>query len=794
MASVEELKALYEGHIVPRSFNAGYVALSYVVSFIGAMSTLELINRRTAPRGLFNHILLVGSAVTMGGVAIWCMHFIGSLAIVLADGEHLLQIVYSSKITAASFFVPIIVLVIAFVAIGAGSQPSWIRVIGSGVLAGIAICGMHYLGNASIANYTCIYQPGYVVGAALIAVAASTIALFLFFVYRAAWANSWWKTLGCGVLLAGGVSGMHWCAAVGTAYRLKSVSAGGSGMSRTVTVIVVIALSVATCLIMAGTAIYTARVRRQVANKAQQVVLASVIYDQHGRILVNRNGLLPSEKITDTFIDKTSKERFDSGSPLFQWMFQASRNWSGIQPLLDGMMNHLAQLPRQGRDRDARTNINLVSEHGEVVKKFDVIFRELLRRRGDTISPSIDESLSSGSKAASKVNIRDIEKEAARKKKSQGRATGSLMLLVKQVQSDRDVERLGAAGYRFADVNQVAAHITTSMQIKDPNFENKLQLLANYSDTRNTLEPGPHVGLFAIRPRSTGAGYDIIVRKRAKNLLPSVPLPVGKLTSSHIEFLRRLDRASGLCAWVGDKCIEEARLTAKLLRVPNFVQRGAGPPPYSTMIALRVVIPAESRVVSANCSLVPLSFFKVRQLTAPGNASNAAFTRAVHRELGPIINSAPKRTTQAQRGTVMFGNKKLPGKLRIFRKDGEHSTLKLWGRRSAEHQQQQHGGMDSPYDKPPPQALSMLGGIMISQEVTVAVHSVPEGGGSRSSDDGSAGERASHSSDEGRREAGIELAPLKGGKGISSNIEAERFSELVTFVDELYALCVERTP
>lgn len=546
-------------------------------------------------------------------------------------------------------------------------------------------------------------------------------------------------------------------------------------------------------------------------------------------------------------------------------------------------MNHLAQLPRQGRDRDARTNINLVSEHGEVVKKFDVIFRELFcvaaatlsHRMRESISDqgilyeeilvtgsgrasldevrSIDESLSSGSKAASKVNVRDIEKEAARKKKSQGRATGSLMLLVKQVQSDRDVERLGAAGYRFADVNQVAAHITTSMQIKDPNFENKLQLLANYSDTRNTLEPGPHVGLFAIRPRSTGAGYDIIVRKRAKNLLPSVPLPVGKLTSSHIEFLRRLDRASvpeierrlsswknlspneatfarhfleaiqGLCAWVGDKCIEEARLTAKLLRVPNFVQRGAGPPPFSTMIALRVVLPAESRVVSANCSLVPLSFFKVRQLTAPGNASNAAFTRAVHRELGPIINSAPKRTTQAQRGTVMFGNKKLPGKLRIFRKDGEQyeqrvdgdgnpiptvfgqkaapsvsnqssSTLKLWGRRSAEHQHQQHGGMDSPYDKPPPQALSMLGGIMISQEVTVAVHSVPEGGGSGSSDDGSAAERASQSSDEGRREAGIELAQLKGGKGISSNIEAERFSELVTFVDELYALCVERTP
>jgi NO-binding membrane sensor protein with MHYT domain len=44
----------YQGHIVPQSYNAGFVALSLVVSLVGAGSTLELINRRTGPRGLFN--------------------------------------------------------------------------------------------------------------------------------------------------------------------------------------------------------------------------------------------------------------------------------------------------------------------------------------------------------------------------------------------------------------------------------------------------------------------------------------------------------------------------------------------------------------------------------------------------------------------------------------------------------------------------------------------------------------------------------------------------------------------
>ena len=54
MSTTQELYLEWEGRIVPRSFNAGFVTLSYVVSFIGAACTLELLNRRTAPKGIFN--------------------------------------------------------------------------------------------------------------------------------------------------------------------------------------------------------------------------------------------------------------------------------------------------------------------------------------------------------------------------------------------------------------------------------------------------------------------------------------------------------------------------------------------------------------------------------------------------------------------------------------------------------------------------------------------------------------------------------------------------------------------
>lgn len=160
----------------------------------------------------------------------------------MANGETELQIQFSSGFTAVSFFVPIVVLLAAFVAVGTNNAVSWRRVAAGGVLCGVAICGMHYLGNASISNYVCIYQPAYIVGAAIISIIASTIALAIFFIFRAMWVTSWRKRTISAVVLASAVSGMHWCAAVGTRYRLIHIKSKDNKLSRSATVIVVICL------------------------------------------------------------------------------------------------------------------------------------------------------------------------------------------------------------------------------------------------------------------------------------------------------------------------------------------------------------------------------------------------------------------------------------------------------------------------------------------------------------------------------------------------------------------------
>jgi NO-binding membrane sensor protein with MHYT domain len=170
------------------------------------------------------------------------MHFIGNRAIILGDGSVALQISYSAALTAVSFFLPIVVLFMAFAAVGANEEISLVRLALGGTLAGLGVCGMHYLGQASVTNYDCQYYVAYVVGSAIIAITAATAALGIFFVFRAAWNAAWWKRGICALILAGAVSGMHWLASTGTQYRLKYGAGFTSNNSRNATTISVIIL------------------------------------------------------------------------------------------------------------------------------------------------------------------------------------------------------------------------------------------------------------------------------------------------------------------------------------------------------------------------------------------------------------------------------------------------------------------------------------------------------------------------------------------------------------------------
>ncbi|CAK7266597.1 hypothetical protein SEPCBS57363_002173 [Sporothrix epigloea] len=755
----------WQGKIVPQSFNAGFVTLSYVVSLIGSWSTLELINRRTAIKGILNHLLLASAAVTMGGISIWSMHYIGNRAIDIANGEPELQIAYSSGFTALSFFVPILVLLAAFVATGTNNSVEWWRVAVGGSMSGMAICGMHYIGNASISNYACEYHIGNVIGSAIISVAASIIALALFFVFRSSWTASWWKRSICAVVLAGAVSGMHWCASTGTKYRMLKLNRGNSDLSRIATVVVVICLSVGACLIIAAMAFTTNQVMKRSAQKAQQVVLAVAIFDNHGRLLVSPDGLLPSEKITETFVGRSAHEALTVQHPFYQWMFRASRNWGSIEPIIGGMRSHLAHLPNKKGVRDEsgrggpRNNthntdgVQLISDHGEPIENYEAVLCELFCTAAEALSVRLkvplshvgtlwDEILATGDsgsirgagasrsaarkqrkiehimmanggmggrgetrngngnnnnssigngiefrshKELANMDSSELAEMGIRRPSAAGAAAaaartteygrGSLMFLVRHVDNLRELGDLEAAGYRFAELRHVCGIIGPSMQIKAWNIETKLRAMQTYARESPMLEAGVHLGLFAVRARVGGVGFDVLVDREARNLLPSVPMPFTVLEPWQLAFLRQVDHmtadrairhlatiktqapkeayfASQLVDAIhalrhglaDDAIFDDAVLSAKVVEVPcRRLADGSGPS-MAAMIALCCVVPIHQNISSETCELVPLSFFKVHQLVDPDSPHQLDFLRSLHRDIYPLINAVPNAT------------------------------------------------------------------------------------------------------------------------------------------------------
>ncbi|KAI2617393.1 FAD dependent oxidoreductase-domain-containing protein [Hypoxylon sp. NC1633] len=767
MSTADELLLKYEGEIVPRTFLPGFIFLSYVVSCVGAALTLELLNRRTSRNGLINNIILVSAAMAMGGISIWCMHFVGNRAMSFADDVPELRIDYSSGFTALSFFLPVIVLLAAFMVIGADCEVSWYRICIAGVLAGAAICGMHYLGNTSISNYHCVYNKVYVAGAAVLSVLDNILALSIFFVLGASWRNLWWKRALSAFLLASAASGMHWVAAKGTEYRLIHLNQR-TEVSQIHGILVAICLTVAAALFMAGSAIYTAWRTRRNESKAQQVILAAAIFDRSGRIMVNSDGLLPNEKITDTYIERTQGDTFSIAHPHFHWMFQVSRNWTSVSGMIDGMIKHLERLPKGIRDE----KIRLIDDTGRPIDNYDTVFRELFCVAAMTLAGKMkeqllnigtlwDEILATGIDGLPQGPGRAVERTLeegtynvfSTRRQEYGR--GSLMFLVRQLEHSHEEERLEAAGFRFANIHQVCEPIGSGMQIKTKGFKGKLMNMALLAKGGAVMEPGVHLGFFGVKSRVGTFGFDVAVKKGTRNLLPTMPIPLERIELWQMEILRRFDRMSvrhlsqsldalkklsprevlfasqlidalqALRAWMDDPVFDESILTSKVVQVPCRAQAGSNSAKSCAMIALCMMMPMHAGAGSPRCEFVPLNFFKVQQMVYKDSPQIAGFARYVHRELSPIVNAAPQATYQRRGRDILKWNRlnslRRFGRLNVDSyavvEDNSSATTKF-GRKSIIRESKQSKSTIELWDNSPQDREGKSNDTLSSQAVT----------------------------------------------------------------------------
>jgi NO-binding membrane sensor protein with MHYT domain len=244
----QDITTKYPIGSMPEISFMGYIIFcSFVVSLIGAITTVELLHRRASRTGWRSWVQLAGCSVSFGLVAIWCMHFVGNRAIVLGDGEGEIQLHYSSTFTVISAIIPVVVLFVGLLTADRfhkrGAHIS--TRIGSLVLcafcAGAAITEMHYLGNNGTTNYHLVHKWSHVIGAASIAVGASLLSFGLFFHWSGLWMNNFLRRMVVACFLALAVSGMHWTAAAGTKYEIRGYYSG-SGKGRNINLITAICL------------------------------------------------------------------------------------------------------------------------------------------------------------------------------------------------------------------------------------------------------------------------------------------------------------------------------------------------------------------------------------------------------------------------------------------------------------------------------------------------------------------------------------------------------------------------
>ncbi|KAL9540537.1 hypothetical protein MBANPS3_009628 [Mucor bainieri] len=311
-----------------QSFNGGIIFVSYLISVAGAQTTLELLTRRTHIRGYYNWFLLTAAAFVMGAVSIWSMHFIGNNSMTLILHDESYQLSYKAGYTFASLVVAIACMFLAFAFVGITEDAKLMRIIPSGIFAGLGIVCMHYMGQFAIDYFVLVYKIGYLIGAIVIACVAVTVALYIFFKLREKWMNLWYKRLGCACLMALAVCGMHYTALVGTEFYRPSfhgpVPVPKLQTPALIGIISAVIVSACVGLLYISVKAGMEKLPMYTKNTNKRLILDSVIFDPIGRILVKVDGTLPMTEVVRHLELNESKQEFSTSHPLFIRLFETA--------------------------------------------------------------------------------------------------------------------------------------------------------------------------------------------------------------------------------------------------------------------------------------------------------------------------------------------------------------------------------------------------------------------------------------------------------------------------------------
>jgi hypothetical protein len=325
-------------------------------------------------------------------------------------------------------------------------------------------------------------------------------------------------------------------------------------------------------------AILGKRQRKRSANRAQQLVLACAFFDSTGRLMVTPEGMIPNQKITNTYVEKVSTLKTESGSvhrnlfltafqtfaedefskthPAFIWVFRASRNWKALRDLIPGMKDNLVS--NASSRRYCPGNGTVIDGSVQLDTEFSTLFKQLfcvaaqdladhMHQPLDKIGILYDDVMSTGTLPADTTTAKLHRKLAAAARANDLEKAeipyifgkGQFLFVVREVQK-QEVIRLQASGFRFAGIPAIADVLSRSMQVSREEMMFRLQAMREYSTTEKLMDPGVHIACFALRP-TVRKGFDVLVQSQATNQLPHITMPLDHISDWQYAILRKMD-------------------------------------------------------------------------------------------------------------------------------------------------------------------------------------------------------------------------------------------------------------
>ena len=252
------------------SYHEGFVLLSVFVAMMASYTALNLAGRVTQTTGRTSLGWLAGGAVAMGG-GIWSMHFIGMLAFSLP-----IRLGYDLGITLLSLLAAIAVSAFALFIVTRKTLTTR-HLLGGGVLMGLGICGMHYMGMHALRMFPAIeYDPLRFAASVAIAIVASIAALWLAFTLRAGDSTlAQLKRIGAAVLMGLAVIAMHYTGMEAARFDAASICTVSGGVDNDWLAVVVGLASVSLLTITLLLSVVDSRLAARTAVLVRSLSLAN---------------------------------------------------------------------------------------------------------------------------------------------------------------------------------------------------------------------------------------------------------------------------------------------------------------------------------------------------------------------------------------------------------------------------------------------------------------------------------------------------------------------------------------